>query len=174
MKQIFFEKVKQRLIDRVPEIKSIDLFNGQIENEKKENPIQFPACFIEFQSIDWTSKGRGIQQGIAAVKFYIAIETYKTGITGSATAALSDTSILELITKIHVALNGFDDELFTPLARSSEQQDIGHDNVLVWGVVYMTQLTDDGAETRYSKPLVNLIPDTIDVMGLTVDPSLVD
>lgn len=169
MKKLLFEEIKNRLIDRVPELKTIGLFNNQFSTEKKINPFVYPAAFIEFESFDWKQQGRGIQIGNAAVKIHVGFETYKTNISSTIPAFPEDDLFFDLIAKIHVALNGFDNECFTPLIRMNEQQDADHDNVLVWATTYGTQITDDGAETRFAKPMINLIPDVISGLGLTIN-----
>lgn len=168
MKRYFFEQIKQRIIERVPEVKTIGLFNNQISKSAENNPIGFPAVFVEFETIDWQSQQRGIQVGPANVKFYIAVETYKTNLSGEKISESNDLDFLDLVAKIHVGINGFDNEKFGPLLRVSENQDSDHDNVLVWETVYKTQFVDDGAETRYSKPLIEYDPTTDNDFKLTI------
>lgn len=164
MKKYTFEKIKERLIAKVPELKTIGLFNNQFEKESENNPIGFPALFVEFDSIDWRSQQRGIQIGLSVIRFHIGVETYKTNFSGEQIWEPNDLEFLELVEKIHVAIHGFDDVNFTPLLRVAESQNTDHDNVIVWDVVYQSQITDTGAETRFSKPLIEVDPDDIELI----------
>jgi len=159
MKKDLFNDIKSRIADRVPEIKTFGLFNNQFNNEKNVNAFQFPCVFLEFGNIGWLSQSKGIQQGETLIRLHIGFETYKTDNNSNRIdQSNSEIGFLDLVSKIHVAINGFDGEYFNPLLRVSEQQNTDHDNVLVWVAEYRTMITDDGAETRYSKPLVKLDP----------------
>jgi hypothetical protein len=157
------------LIARVPEIKTIDLFNNQFERESKNNPVKFPCCFIEFENFDWKSQSGGIQIGNLVVKFHIGFETYKTNNSSGRPDESNDIDFLDLIEKIHTSINMFNTENFNPLLRVTEQQNTDHDNVLTWVVSYSTMITDDGAERRFADQLINMIPDTVGSIGLTIN-----
>lgn len=174
MKKSFIAAIKARIVARNTSIKTFELFNNQLDpaNMKKENPVKYPAVFIEFESIDWKQQGRGIQIGNARVKFHVADETYSTNISSSNIAESNDVDFLDLIAGLHVSLNGFDGETFTPLSRVSEIQDVNHDQIRVWQTVYSTQFTDDGAETRVAKPLINLVPDEIAALDLNLTATI--
>lgn len=170
MKEIIFEKIKARIVARVPEIKTFGLFNNQFNTEKQVNAFTYPAMFVEFGSIDWKTQQRRIQVGNCKIMFHVGVETLKTdSFANRIDKPSTDLEILLLLKKIHTAIQGFDDELFTPLARVDEQQNTDHDGVLSWIVSYSSQLSDDGAEIITSKPLVVKNPP----IDLVVDPILI-
>ena len=52
----------------------LDLWNNQIDNIGEENPIRFPAVFIEIAT-DWQPEYNCTQRGQAQIKIYIVQET---------------------------------------------------------------------------------------------------
>jgi hypothetical protein len=52
----------------------VDIWNNQIDRLSEENPIRFPAVFIEIAT-DWKQAFNDVKSGTAAIKLYIVQET---------------------------------------------------------------------------------------------------
>ena len=52
-------------------IKTVDLWNEQVEFIEQEDPFELPAIFIEFQPIRWMSLSGNVQQADATIRLHI-------------------------------------------------------------------------------------------------------
>ena len=129
----FYDTVKSRLLEKVPAIKTVRLFNSQFDNEQLENAFEYPAVFIQFLNITWTTKTKGLQKADAVIRLNVGFHSLKT----------EEREIFLLLEEIHKALQGFGNEnLFGFIDRVNEEQDIDHGNVIVWLVDYGAVITD--------------------------------
>ncbi len=135
-----FNAIKTQ-VETVTDVKTVRLFNSQIDNEERENPFKYPAVFIEFQEILWNKAIRNVKTGEATITLHIAVESYKTE-----TESLP--AVLALAAKIHVAIDGFGGGCFTEFALQAERQDTDHDNCIVWQIDYQTELTEGASDPR--------------------------
>lgn len=87
-----FEYIKARLNDRVPEIKTVRIWNNQFlysrgqkyyfgsEQNKRyrtEKAFPYPACFIEFITEQVYNRSMGIKDILLTVNFRLGVEGYK-------------------------------------------------------------------------------------------------
>jgi len=132
-KTAFYTSLKNRIL--TTSVKHCLLFNNQIDEIASENTFPFPAVFVEFTSLDWLVKSRGIQKGDAIVRLHVAFNSLKT----------EELEILELLAEIHAKLQGFSDsDVYSQLNRVYELQDTNHDQIQVWQIDYSTTITDLG------------------------------
>lgn len=138
-KQFLYESIKAQIKAKAPSIKHTLLFNNQFENEKREDAILYPNCFVELSQIFWTSTTQNQQKGDVDITIHIGLERYERE---------SDTT-WATIQEVFLALQGFAvGVLFSPLNRIEEQQDIDHDQVIVWKMIFKTSLTECDSDTR--------------------------
>jgi hypothetical protein len=138
-KQFLYEAIKAQVKAKAPSIKHILLFNNQFENERREDPIEYPNCFVELSQIFWTSQAQGQQVGDVDITIHIGLERYERE---------SDTT-WTTIQEVFLALQGFAvGVLFSPLNRIEEVQDTDHDNVIVWKLIFKTSLIECDSDTR--------------------------
>jgi hypothetical protein len=79
--RVLFSYIKTRLSQRVPELRTIRMFNNQTlhGNEKpiKEKAFKYPACFIEFQIQETFNRCYKVVDYLLIVRFRFAVEGYK-------------------------------------------------------------------------------------------------
>lgn len=90
----FFEYIKARINARVPEIKTVRMFNNQFVNSNERNDrkdgttgsrfgyrtekaFPYPACFVEFIVNETNNLPVGIKDYILTVRFRFGVESYK-------------------------------------------------------------------------------------------------
>ncbi|QCW20340.1 hypothetical protein [Flavobacterium phage FPSV-S1] len=150
----FYDAVKNRLLEKVKTIKTVRLFNSQFDNENVEDAFEYPAVFIQFLSVPWTSKAKGLQEAAAVIRLNVGFHSLKT----------EEREIFLLLEEIHKALQGFGSEnLFGFIDRVNEEQDIDHGNVIVWLVDYGAVITDTSGLWSNNMVLTNI--QTLDVTG---------
>lgn len=138
-KQFLYESIKAQIKAQAPSIKHILLYNSQFDNEKREDAILYPNCFVELSQISWTSQTQGQQRGDVDITIHVGMERYQRE---------SDTT-WATIQEVFLALQGFAvGVLFAPLNRIEEIQDIDHDQVIVWKMIFKTSLTECDSDTR--------------------------
>lgn len=80
--KVLFEYLQQTINTRVPEIKTVRMWNNQLRhaNEpdgRKEKAFRYPACFIEFIIEEVHNMPLGITDYLLNIRFRFAVEGYK-------------------------------------------------------------------------------------------------
>lgn len=125
-------------------VKTFGHWNNQFDRINEEKQFLFPAVFIEFSSIEWKTdvnvdnKNHSQQaRGDCNITLHIGIENKSD----------EDDSFpvdIAVIDSIYDQLNGLQGVQFTPLKRTSESDDINHNNIRHWQVSYNTTLHEKG------------------------------
>lgn len=141
-----FAQLCDHLRAAVPALGTIDLDMAQLDYENQE-PIAYPAVYIDLESVAWKDLGAGIQTGPALLRFTVAVEVSEESYQGAAgrTAMLER---LEVVQQVHHALQHHQGEGYGPLVRSSYRRDRPqHPEAWCLAMGYMTELLDnDGAQ----------------------------
>jgi hypothetical protein len=150
----FLKEVKEQIFAEVPEIKTIRLWNNQVEEllVSKNEAISFPAVFMGFDSeLNYTSKTvKGLQYA-EKVEFYvhIAIENYVDNDNDDST----EWYILDLKQKIYKALEQFSGVSFGHLNRVREVVNQNHDEVNQYTQIYIIPILVDTSNLPESTPV---------------------
>lgn len=144
-KLTLFNAIDAQIVAAAPSIKTVQLWNNQLENESREEVRQVPIVYIEFSEIEWESNQKGYQLAPITVTLHIVIEEYAT----------DDRTHLAIVDEVFTALHMLEANTFTALTRTSERQDIDHDNLIVWEVDYTTTLQDNQAFVDRDKATVS-------------------
>jgi len=148
-----FEFIKARINDKLPEFKTVRMFNDQIDKdnvERSEKAFRYPAVFIQFVTSEVRNRASGIQDVVLQVIFHFALEGYKF----SEKRQLKD---IELTKKfdyyIHRLRGGDDDPVqFTTFQRIIINESEDFDNVNKPIFTYMTMWRSYGSY-RYGRTL---------------------
>ena len=128
-------------IEKNTKIRHCRLFNSQFDNMGSERAFEFPCAFIEFSEITHVSVQEGAQHSRITIRVHIGSESLDD----------EHLDIFDLSDEVHLALHGLtmkdenDLDVFSPLDRSMETQDVNHDNVIVWVSEYTTLAIDNSA-----------------------------
>ena len=127
-------------------VKTSGHYNNQFELINEEIQFVFPAAFIAFTEIPWTTdvgvdQKNSTQQQRAQcnIEIHIGIENKKDEVD-------SFPEDIAIIDSIHDQLNGLEGTQFTPLKRIGEVDDIDKSNIRHWVVTYQTELHEKGYE----------------------------
>jgi hypothetical protein len=132
MNKQFYIDIKTRLETELgASVKTVGLFNNQFNNESTEKAFDYPAIFIEFSSVPYTTEGFGIQKGEIEFILHIGSKDFR-----------KDINFLDLTQNAYLALQGFSGDYFNSINRIFEEQDTDHDSVLVWQITFNCLLTD--------------------------------
>jgi hypothetical protein len=134
-------------------IQFIDLFNNQLN--KEDVPFDSPAILVQFGPIQWESLPKGVQKGVATLRFHVVQEIYEDSYQGNDEQD-NALNVLRYVDVVHQALSGLAGSKFTELTRVSTEPDEDHDNLIIYVMDYGTIITDDSAIT--SRALVPVIP----------------
>ena len=138
-------------IKKITEIETVELWNSQLDNESEEISFNFPAVFIEFAEIPWTttklkpsklgSKGDTTKEQ----KGEGALVTLHISFSQLEDETISFPIIDPVIDKVYFAIQGLSRiEKYTDLLRLSETQDTDHDRVIDWQMNFITTLFQCG------------------------------
>ncbi len=128
-----YQEIKNKLLSET-DVVHCRLYNSQIDNLEQENTFPFPAVFIEFNELVYSSRSTGGQVADCLIRLHVCFESLAT----------EDLEILTLMDSIQLALQGFGvGGVFSSLNRSFEGQDVNHDIIIVWLMDYETRITDN-------------------------------
>jgi hypothetical protein len=133
----------------IDDINTVELYNSQFDNESTERPHKYPFCAIEFSDMQWTETQQATggqyanvtnqQKGLWIITIHIAFQSLK-----DETASWSD--IYPVVDNVYYALNMLDGNTFGAMKRTSEEQDIDHDGVIVWKMNFTCPVMECGIE----------------------------
>ena len=137
-------------INKIADIQTVELWNSQLVNEDKETPFNFPAVFVEFADIPWTSTnlnpsklgGEGDvtkqQKGDGTlIMLHITFSQLEN-------ETVSFPKISPIIDKVYFAIQGLTGTFYGPLLRVAERQDTDHDRVIDWQMDFNTMMFECG------------------------------
>jgi hypothetical protein len=148
----FYEALLARITATVPEIKHVDIFFGQYDNEADGNELPFvrPAVFIEFMPLEWDSYGRKKQEASAQFRIHVVSDVIEE--TDSTTSAVIRTNAhrhLLALDKLFASLHGFSDptpnQFFNTISRTTIEPYIGKGEMIVHILTFKCRLCDVGA-----------------------------
>lgn len=163
--------LSKRIRLEMPEIKQIELFNGQYINPADEIPLSLPAVFIEFGSVPWEDIGLHEQQGNLNISFHVLCEHLlhqRDYDLEEFNAQEYKSHVLDVVAKLHNTLQGWqmtlDEKTYsTELTRINTQPSTDADGLHLWIVQYQCKAIDD--TTNRDK---DLTPFQID--SFTIEP----
>jgi len=154
---IIYRSIVKRLQTEIPALRWIDLEGGQLEAPDENYPVQFPAVFIDFPSIQYQSLQRGAQQGNCQVAVRVAFDIYED-FHGTSPDMDAAASRLQLLNSIHKALHGYsglaleiiqdgavagyEDNHFAKLVRQSLTSEKRADGLKVYEITFATLIRD--------------------------------
>lgn len=147
MLNIVYSEIEAHLIDKLktnfsvsglPKLAGVDLWNNQVNEIEREDPVNWPMIYIEFEQIDWnTMAGLQFQQGISSIAFHVVQNTLDSSIKSA--------SILQYLTEVHRALHGFSGSCFNHLVRTQIRMSNSYGNLIEHVVIYRCAIADNSA-----------------------------
>lgn len=150
-------------------INTVELWNSQLENEEEEIPFNFPAVFIEFPLIPWTTTNQppptignqgdiiGEQKGIdALITLHIAFSQLEN-------VTVSFPIISPTIDRVYFAVHKLSGDFYSQLLRVEERQDTDHNRVIDWQMDFLTTLFQCGEKDS----------DLTEIPGGTITPEII-
>ena len=160
----------------LPDIQTVELWNSQLENEDKEKPFNFPAVFIEFGEIPWTSTNQkpstlGTQGNVTKEqKGDNTLITLHIAFSQLEDETVSFPLIDPIIEKVYFKIQGLTGDFYKPLLRVAERQDTDHDRVIDWQMDFNVLIFQCG---ELDDTLTKIDAGTLDVnvdVDLDIDP----
>lgn len=150
----------------ISEIQTVELWNNQLTNEDREKAFNYPAVFIEFSEILWTSTNltptRLSSEGNVSKqqKGDGALIIVHTAFSQIENETISFPIISPIIDKVYFAIQGLNGTFFGPLLRVAERQDTDHDRVIDWQMDFKTIMLECG---ELDTSLTEISGGTVDV-----------
>lgn len=142
IKRDIYQAIRAQILANVPEIKHCLLFNNQYNKDNEEEAFSYPNAFFEYSQLIWQDVVNQQTKADANITIHLGFERYQT----------EDLTYFDTIKSVYLALQGFSiGSLFTGLKRIEEVQDTDHDNVIVWKIIFSTQITDCEATADASR-----------------------
>ena len=113
-------------------IKTLDLWNEQIDQLTQQQPFNTPAVFVEFLPIIWTKLGKGAQRAEAQIRLHIVSATLATVSSQYREQALYRLRLTKAIQAAFVGFNGPTDAeglMFGTFVHTQSETDHNHTDI---------------------------------------------
>lgn len=141
------------LLGEIQELRWIDIEAGQLEMPTESYPVQFPCALIDFPDSQFQDETHLNQQGLIQVAIRLGIDLYEDlhMIDGN-DASDKGTAVkrLNLSTRVHQKLQGFETDYSSPLVRRGIQSERRDDGIKVFQLFYECAAKDDSAAKIYN------------------------
>ena len=150
MQRVLIETILARIADKLPEFKTVDLYNEQFVNadDGRDNPVRFPALFVSFpDGADYLNKSAGVQESEEVlVRFHIGVEMT------TQRRAEPILKVMDLKQKVYSFFQGYAAPFIKTFSRVHEEPDESRGNYYVFlqdysvGVIDATNWINQGVE----------------------------
>ncbi len=162
------EYVKARLRDRVPSLKYIDEYWGQLDFQ--ESPVKWPCALIDILNVPWQNQGKHIQDGILQLSIKFAdVKLSNTNIRAPQSQRDSAAHIFDVMAQAFKYLHGWTDDskYYGPLTRINTRKIPNQDGIRIFEVIYAVHVYDDMAEI--TDTIYPMTPEKIEVQTEIID-----
>ena len=146
-----FNDVKAQLNAFVPEVKTVEVWNNQIDHRDTEDAIRYPAVYVELFTPELETNQA--QSAMLTEGNYTQGQRGEGGmILHCSFATLKDINdfylddVMPLLTKIHCNISMYDGTYYSALNRTSVLPDSDHDQLSDWLMTYTYGVTEPSYE----------------------------
>jgi hypothetical protein len=143
-----YNEVAQRILEKLPEIRWVDLWHNQTSFLEEEVPFPTPCIFLGFRTLAIEDRGENVQMLTMQVDFYLFYETFLETYTGAYNkdGALEFTRSLD---KIHANFHGTSGTTYSNMKRIAiNPEDTGGSGNL-YRTSFSCSVEDTGAMKQY-------------------------
>lgn len=126
----------------------IDLWNSNIQFITEEQAWECPACFIEFEPINWKLLGNGVEQAIVGVKLHIVTRCIAPGSAGSPYQE-DAIAYFDLLDQLNARLHRFSGACFGFFQRKQSVTNANHAELIESVERYEVAVMDNSAVEMY-------------------------
>jgi hypothetical protein len=137
----------------LPGLAWVDKQMGQMNHPELSQLVPLPAILIGFRKTTWNSESRRVQKGDSVLTFWVYFENYADSFTGSINQDIA-LRFFEFNEQVHLALQGYDGDLFTRLDRISDEEDEEQDMIIGTLFEYSTIISDRSADEHRNYQVV--------------------
>lgn len=127
--------VQGRLGERVPELGYVDKDWGQLSHEKPA--VKFPCALLDIENINYTQQGGGYQQADTQITVTVA-NLRLTAASLNAPRKEDAYKVIDLLERIHEALQLFSDGDYAPLFRTNLKKVLADSSKECYKITYQT------------------------------------
>lgn len=148
MRKQIFKAIAQRIAERCPDIKFIDLWNEHIVEVSTSVPWPLPAVFIEFEQYEVQQMGQW--QRAADVPVRLHIVTRATPYTGGAADKRVDLALqyFDLIDRVNAAMQGLSGDCFGSFMLTASATNHNHGELMENIERWITHAIDPTAQRK--------------------------
>lgn len=168
MKSLFLD-IKSRIINNIPEITYVRMFNNQLQNAVNNNStydFPIPCVFVEFDSPNEPKQlGVGFQ---IYEPLYVKLHLVVNELDSADGNLDQNLNIFDLKDSLYTIMQKFNPDKASIFIRSSEEQDYDHDNIYVWKQTYTTTYIDGLMEEP-----INFVYNSPEDTNLTITKNII-
>jgi len=144
MRKQIFTAICQRLADRIPELRFIDIWNNNVTLLNGGATWPLPAVFVEFETIEWRQQNNAARRGDIAVRLHIITRAVAThGHTDNKQSEAL--TFFDLIDRVNAAMQGLRGDNFAGFMLTTSATNHDHAELLESVERYITSAQDTTA-----------------------------
>ncbi len=151
-----YEEIAQRINDKMPEVKWVDLWHEQVNYLTDELPFPTPAVFIGFNTNECDDLSQLIQKCDLQLDLYLFYETFSDTYVGSYNQG-SAIEYLRLLTKLHTTFHGISGVNFQTMRRVDMRREESGGSGNLYRISFNFNSEDASAQVAYNQNIVNEI-----------------
>ncbi len=145
-----YKELAERIEDKLPEVKWVDLWHEQVSFLTEELPFPTPAIFIAFNTNKIDDLGKLIQECDMQVDFYLFYETFSDTYQGSFNQT-SAINFLKLLTAIHTTFHGVSGANFQTMRRVDMRREDSGGAGNLYRISFSFNIIDNSAEKSFEE-----------------------
>lgn len=144
MRLRIYKAISERITEKVPEIKHIDLWNNNIAALSGGAVWPRPAVFVEFETIEWRQAQNRVRMADVAVRLHIITDA--VSYSGS-TDPKQDSALkfFDLLNKVNAAMQNLQGENFAGFMLTTSATNHDHAELIESVERYITRVQDTSA-----------------------------
>lgn len=147
MLKYLFQTITARLVEAVPDIQFIDLWDAQVEYLAGGAVWPTPAVFVEFEQVEWRQQGQKGRMGDVGVRLHIVTrEVQHNGTTDSRIDQALQR--FDLIDRVNAAMQTLGGQNFTTFMLTTTATNHNHTELIEDVQRYVTRCQDMVAMPR--------------------------
>lgn len=148
MKNLYIELTT--LLDTITEVKHIDLYQNQDEDDGQDLPFSTPSVFLEFRSNDMSDIAQNAQSINMQIDVIVMVETFADSFQGS-TNQSSALEFLDIMEKVHAKLHGSDGTNYGGMERIGYNPNALTTSRLSYRMIYQCHTIDESAARTFEE-----------------------
>lgn len=145
-----YKEIAEKITEKLPEIKWVDLWHDQVSFLISELPFDTPAVFIGFATLSTEDRGILVQDCDTQIDMYLFFETFSDTYWGSYNQERA-LDFLQSLTRLHALFHGKSGENYSGMRRVDMRREESGGAGNLYRISFQCVITDYSAQALYDE-----------------------